>query len=153
MKVRNGFVSNSSSTSYILTTNSNTCACCKINPAKLILDLISDHREGECEDTGILDLDRTVEKFEEEIRSITKNIKECFQGVYDEYIKKGSSREDYAKNLQRDIDEIQATIDKINKERETREVVAIEVSYHDNASAYVRDAIQRGYFNVLWTDA
>ncbi len=86
MKIRNGFVSNSSSSSFIMLTKSCNCPTCKVNPVDMLFCLI-EQNHNETELIFKRSLVDHIEKLDEQINAKQEEIKEHQRFPEDEEIK------------------------------------------------------------------
>ena len=121
MKIRNGFVSNSSSTSYIIVVKkTEPCPHCKQGGVDF-LDLLSKRDDGSCDNTMyIKDREQILNELEKEIEVLSKNPLYYWGSV--ERSKEFAARQLLVnKNL----------IEKINTIPEGTDVAEIRISHHD----------------------
>ena len=150
MKIRHGFVSNSSSSSFVVLTKSCQCDKCGMNPVEqLLMILKNNHYETELRSTQTID--EFLETKSEEIRLKEQEIAEHEKYPADEVIRNywsdtithGSVIE-WAK---KDIDNLKADEKTVlNQPKEFDKVCSFDIGYHDEGTLTLYNILKdKGY--------
>lgn len=159
MKYRNGFVSNSSSTSFIVAmTKKSPCPCCG-RGAEDILDIIEQAEGTDCDSRVywrdpteyLQELRNDIKHNEEEIEKCKNYSDEDLVPIYNCRYTAGDLRRWSNETMKNNIEMIKKVEAKI---AEGKTVVSFAISYHnDLLKSLVDDQVRTGYLELIKDEA
>ena len=147
MKIRSGFVSNSSSSSYLITYTDDACPSCGIDTRTLI-EIIGNNCDDGCECTRLRTIDDLITRYLEEIEWLKQEATNPPPKSLD------IPQEIYTKTCMEEADMLSARLTRIaDLKRASKKVQYIEISYSDRGVSYLFNILRnKGLLKIIVDD-
>jgi hypothetical protein len=156
MKIRNGFVSNSSSSSFVIQVNGGAekCPTCGHTPQSVV-DLFKGKCNRSCDDSDLEDFGELMDELEDELNSAKSTLAELSlrdpeESTYPQWDSNTKVKQSIEWTKE-EIEELEKRIAKFKKvEAAGHTVYRLSLSYHDDLASHVFDEnVAAGIITIL----